>query len=92
MKKRRLNIFLIFMMFIAAVFLVSLVKEWAYIAQIREQKAVVETRLQKVTEENKRLKAEKAALQTPKYIEKVAREELGMTKKGEVPYISSAQK
>lgn len=34
------------------------------------------------------LEKEKAGLKNPLYVEKIAREELGMTRSGEIPYIS----
>ncbi len=36
---------------------------------------------------NEKLEEEKKQLQTPEAIEKVAREELGLVKPGEVPYV-----
>ncbi|BEU88206.1 hypothetical protein TAMA11512_16700 [Selenomonas sp. TAMA-11512] len=47
----------------------------------------VEERLAAAQQENAALKAEKDNLSEAEYIEKTAREELGMTKEGELPYI-----
>lgn len=41
--------------------------------------------------ENERLYQEQQLLQTDKYIEKVAREELGLVKPGETPYLVGQQ-
>ena len=48
-----------------------------------------QVRLKTAKEENEALQKEKTDLNDPVYIEKIAREELGMTKQGELPYISS---
>ena len=47
-----------------------------------------EERLNKAKQINEELSREKDNLNKLEYVEKVAREELGMTKPGEVPYIS----
>ena len=48
--------------------------------QLREQLKALES-------ENHRLQQERDQLNTPEYIEKVAREELGMVKKGETVFV-----
>lgn len=60
-----------------------------YLSEINQQTTSVQKQLDDATEQNKNLKIEKENLQKPEYIERVARDELGMTKPGEVPYISS---
>ena len=50
-----------------------IIKQEVYLSQVEEQTIIAEERLNKAKLE---------------YVEKVAREELGMTKSGEVPYIS----
>ncbi|MCI7612975.1 MAG: septum formation initiator family protein [Selenomonadaceae bacterium] len=49
-------------------------------------------RLQAARTENQQLKDENTQLQDEAYIEKLAREELGMTRKGEMPYIYADNK
>ena len=46
-----------------------------------------EKQLQELQQRNEELEQEKARLQDPKTIEGVAREELGLVKPGEVPYV-----
>lgn len=49
-------------------------------------------RLEEAQRENQQLKEENASLSDDAYIEKLAREELGMTRKGEIPYIYAENK
>ena len=49
-------------------------------------------RLEEAQNENQQLKAENASLSDDAYIEKLAREELGMTRQGEIPYIYAENK
>lgn len=55
--------------------------------QIRRETEMVNAQLAEVREVNSSLLAEKGNLSTAAYIEKVAREQLGLVKPGEVPYI-----
>ena len=54
--------------------------------------AAARERLQAARTENQQLKDENTRLQDDDYIEKLAREELGMTRKGEMPYIYADNK
>ena len=49
--------------------------------------AQVQVQEYKLNKEKEELEAEKEALNDPKYIEKKAREDLGLVKPGEVPYV-----
>lgn len=66
-----------------------IIKQEMYLSEINQQTIATQKQLDDATEQNKNLKMEKENLQKPEYIERVARDELGMTKPGEVPYISS---
>lgn len=65
-----------------------IIRQELYLNQVKEQTVIAEERLDKARQINKELTTEKENLNKMEYIEKVAREELGMTKPGEVPYIS----
>lgn len=65
-----------------------IIKQEVYLSQVEEQTIIAEERLNKAKQINEELSREKDNLNKFKYVEKVAREELGMTKPGEVPYIS----
>lgn len=66
-----------------------IIKQEMYLSEINQQTIATQKQLDEAAEQNKNLKTEKENLQKPEYIERVARDELGMTKPGEVPYISS---
>ncbi len=69
-----------------------IVKQEVYMTELNQETVITQSRLDKAKQINDKLKQEKANLEKRDYIEKVAREELGMTKPGEVPYISSENK
>ena len=54
---------------------------------VYQEKQHIEQQLQELKQRNEELEQEKAKLQDPKTIEGVAREELGLVKPGEVPYV-----
>lgn len=62
-------------------------KQELYLHEVNEETINAQKRLDEAKAINTALQEEKANLEKPWYIEKVAREELGMTKPGEVPYI-----
>ncbi|WP_296897495.1 septum formation initiator family protein [uncultured Megamonas sp.] len=81
--------FIIFSFVIMIVYLgFIIIKQEMYLSQVKDQTIIAEERLNKAKQINEELTTEKNKLNTTEYIEKVAREELGMTKPGEVPYIS----
>lgn len=55
--------------------------------KIEEERLNVELRYNEVKEKNAALATEKESLSEPENIEKIAREELGLVKPGEMPYI-----
>ncbi len=59
--------------------------------QIKSAQAELQVKLDAAQKKNAHLQQEKADLQDPQYIEKIARNELGMTKKGEMPYVSNVK-
>ena len=54
---------------------------------VYQEKQHIEQQLQELQQKNDELEQEKAKLQDPKNIENVAREQLGLVKPGEVPYV-----
>lgn len=64
-----------------------IVRQEMYLSEVNEQTIIAQERLDKAKAINEDLNEEKSKLNTNEYVEKVAREELGMTKPGEVPYI-----
>lgn len=54
---------------------------------VKREAEFTKGRLEQLKQVNESLKEEKVRLATPAYIEKLARDELGLVKPGEVPYI-----
>lgn len=57
------------------------------IFQLRDQIADTQKEIMQVSEEIARLEQKKLAVESPEYVEKMAREKLGLVKPGEVKYI-----
>lgn len=83
-----INWFTVLMVIIIGYFAVILVKQQVYLNQVSVDQAAAEERLATAKAEHEKLVKEKDDLNRLDYIEKIAREELGMTRKGELPYSS----
>ena len=90
-KRRSFNYFALVMVFIIGYFAFRLVGQQVHLQQIAEDQAVADARLAAAQAENEALKQEKANLQDLLYVEKIAREELGMTRQGELPYTEAGK-
>lgn len=91
MTKRKYNWNLIFkILFIVVIvyFLYLFASQEYHYYLIRQDKEATQVELQQQEKKNQELIQEKDNLGKKDYIEKVAREELGMTKQDEVPYIA----
>jgi cell division protein DivIC len=88
-RKRRFDFFVPLMVVLIGYFAFVLVSQQVHLGQIAENQAAAEERLSAAKVENEALKQEKAALSDPAYIEKIAREDLGMTRHGELPYTAA---
>lgn len=88
-RTRRFDFFVPLMAIIIGYFAFVLVSQQVHLGQLAENQEAAEARLSAAQEENEALKQEKAALSDPAYIEKIAREELGMTRHGELPYTTA---
>ena len=64
-----------------------LVSQYVEDRQVDEQEAAIQQRLDQLKAEEKRLLEEKARLNDPAYIEKIAREEYNMVGKNEIPIL-----
>lgn len=62
------------------------------LSSIRQETAVVRQQLEQATTLNKDLEAERDRLLDPAYVEKLAREQLGLVKPGEAPYVPAGKK
>ena len=83
--------FALVMIFIIGYFAFTLVSQQVHLQQVAEDQALADARLAAAREENEALKQEKANLEDLSYIEKIAREELGMTRHGELPYTDAGK-
>lgn len=83
---RRPRWFIITVLLILGYFGSILVSQGLYLSHVHEDQVLASERLAAAQAENDRLQAEKSRLGELPYIEKLAREELGMTGSGELPY------
>lgn len=72
---------------VVAVMVMLLLGQAYRLVAIYQEKQHIEQQLQELQQRNDELEQEKAKLQDPKNIENVAREQLGLVKPGEVPYV-----
>ena len=86
---RRLDWFVVLMVGIVGYFSYMMVSQHFYLNSVNQDYDAAQQRLQSAQQENDALQQEKAQLNDPAYIEKIAREELGMTRQGDMPYIYS---
>ena len=68
-------------------FAIVLVQQVYTIYSLHQEKQQLEQQLQELKQENESLLEQKKLLEDDKHIEGVAREELGLVKPGEVPYV-----
>jgi len=85
-KQRGINWFALIMLAIIVYFSSILISQQVYLSQAADDYASAKSRLEAAEKENAALKEEARQLNELNYIEKVAREELGMTRAGELPY------
>ncbi len=85
-KQRGVNWFALIMLAIIVYFSSILISQQVYLSQAADDYAAAKARLEAAQQENVVLKEEARQLNELGYIEKVAREELGMTRAGELPY------
>ena len=87
MKKRKsFNWFALFMFVVLAYFGTVLVSQQVHLAHVGESQYMADKRLERAKTENEKLRKEYESLQNLENIERLAREDLGMAKNGELPY------
>jgi len=85
-KRHGINWFALVMLAIIVYFSSILISQQVYLSQAADDYASAKARLEAAEKENAALKEEAKQLNELGYIEKIAREELGMTRAGELPY------
>ena len=71
----------------AAYFLYRAAGQQYELYTIQRETYTLKDRIAELEKSNKAMTDEKSRLSTPTYVEKIAREQLGLVKPGEVPYI-----
>ena len=86
MKRKGFNWFALIMFVVVAYFLTVLVSQQVHLSHVSESQHLANKRLEAAKSVNDELKKEYEELQDVSNIERIAREDLGLTKKGELPY------
>lgn len=86
-RKYRMRWFRLLVMFILGYSVFILVNQQIEINAVKHETNATRTRVEQMKQLNQSYSEEKARLSTPAYVEKLAREELGLAKPGEVLYI-----
>lgn len=87
--RSRLKWFRLILVGVVLYFGYVVLEQQSHLNEIDAQQQLAEQKLKEQQKIQKDLETEKKNLNEPEYVEKIAREELGMVKKGELPYISS---
>ena len=87
MKQRKgFNWFALFMLVVVAYFSTVLISQQMHLSHVSESQRVADKRLEAVQAENDKLRKQYDELQDLGNIERLAREDLGLAKDGELPY------
>ena len=90
-KRSGFNWFASVMFAMIAYFSTVLISQQVHLAHVSENQRIADRRLEKAKATNEKLRRELAALQDINNIEKLAREDLGLAKEGEMPYQATRQ-
>ncbi len=90
-KRKGFNWFALLMFAMIAYFSTVLISQQVHLAHVSESQRIADKRLEKAKATNEKLRKELAALQDINNIEKLAREDLGLAKEGEMPYQATRQ-
>jgi len=86
-RKYRINWFKLTILILFGYFLYIFVSQQLQLHSINREAEAARKEFEQLDQQNKLLLEEKARLADPAYVEKLAREELGLVKPGEMPYI-----
>lgn len=92
MKRKGFNWFTLFMFMVVAYFLTILASQQVHLSHVSESQYMADKRLETAKKENEKLKKEYEELQDVSNIERIAREDLGLAKEGELPYQAAKHK
>lgn len=85
-KRNSFNWFALLMFAMIAYFSTVLVSQQVHLSHVNESQRLADKRLEAAKATNEKLRRELAELQDINNIERLAREDLGFTKEGEMPY------
>jgi cell division protein FtsL len=86
-RRYRIRWFRVLILLSAAYFLYLAVGQQFELYTIQRETTMLKERISELEQSNKALADETSRLSSPSYVEKIAREQLGLVKPGEVPYI-----
>ena len=90
--KYRVKWFRIFLIALSGYFIYMCIGQQSQLASIRRETQSTRMQLEQLQQANTTLADERNSLYDPKYVEKLAREELGLVKPGEIPYLPGDKK
>lgn len=85
-KRKSFNWFALIMFVMVVYFSTVIVTQQVHLAHVSESQRIADKRLEKAKATNDKLRKELAELQDINNIERLAREDLGLAKEGEMPY------
>lgn len=85
-KRNSFNWFALVMFAMIAYFLTVLASQQVHLSHVSESQRIADKRLEQAKATNDKLRKELAELQDINNIERIAREDLGLAKEGEMPY------
>ncbi|WP_378955340.1 septum formation initiator family protein [Pelosinus sp. sgz500959] len=92
LRKYRVKWFRIITFILSAYFIYVCIGQQTQLNAISNEADSVHAQLTQIQQLNVALKEERNALNDRRYVEKIAREELGLVKPGEIPYIMADKK
>lgn len=91
-KKKRLNIFILILMSgLLVYFGITFIRQQEEILMIQNQMRALEHKIAKEKEIHEELLEQQSIVETDEFVEKIAREKLGMVKEGERIYVDMDQ-
>ena len=85
-QRKGINWFFVLMFIVVAYFSTVLISQQVHLSHVSESKRVADKRLEVAKTENEQLHKQLDELQDLNNIERLAREDLGLAKDGEMPY------
>ena len=85
-KRSGFHWFALLMFAMIAYFSTALISQQVHLSHVNESQRIADKRLEKAKATNEKLRKELAELQDINNIERLAREDLGLAKEGEMPY------